>query len=136
MKDYRSRSDNTRNNLSNRYIFRKTKPTHMIIIVMMVYRWLQICCCFSVGRHSKSLNTDKFLCGYCKGKFELITNAAPMTPGSAVGSGAPKTPRTPNKFAMFVKENYNTVKQKNKDLKHGDVMKELSKLFAASKISS
>ena len=41
----------------------------------------------------------------------------------------PKTPRTPNRFALYVKEHYSAVK-KDKNLKHGDVMKELSKQFA------
>ena len=89
----------------------------------------------SIGRHSKSLDTEKKICGHCRGTFELIQNDTPTTPRSAVSS-APSTPRTPNRFALFVKENYNSVKQKDKSLKHGDVMKELGKLFADSKITS
>lgn len=42
----------------------------------------------------------------------------------------PQTPRTPNRFALYVKEHYNEVKKKDKNLKHGEVMKELSKQFA------
>ena len=98
----------------------------------MVQMYLSPC---SIGRHSKSLDTTKKICGHCKGTFELIKNAAPMTPKSA-SSSIGSTPRTPNRFALFVKDNYNAVKQKNKDLKHGDVMKELSRKFAASKINT
>ena len=75
------------------------------------------------------------MCGYCRGEFELIQNSVPTTPTSAASSTS-STPRPPNKFAMFVKDNYNSVKRKNQDLKHGDVMKELSKLFAESKIAT
>ncbi|KAH3842081.1 hypothetical protein DPMN_115569 [Dreissena polymorpha] len=82
----------------------------------------------------------KWRCGRCKGSFELIVNnmsAGATTPGPASATpSASLTPRTPNKFAMFVKENYNVVKQQNKDLKHGDVMKQLSKLFAENKITT
>ncbi|KAH3842174.1 hypothetical protein DPMN_115669 [Dreissena polymorpha] len=96
-------------------------------------------CDYSIGRHSKSLDMKKWRCGRCKGSFELIVNnmsAGATTPGPASATpSASTTPRTPNKFAIFVKENYNVVKQQNKDLKHGDVMKQLSKLFAENKIT-
>lgn len=53
--------------------------------------------CFRVGRHSKSLDTSKKVCGICRGKFELYTqgkNGLTSTPAAA---------RPPNKFAQFVK---------------------------------
>ncbi|XP_052797192.1 germ cell nuclear acidic protein-like isoform X2 [Mya arenaria] len=92
-------------------------------------------CQYSIGRHSKSMDLKKWMCGKCKGQFELLVNLKPTTPGSAQ-TAVPTTPRTPNRFALFVKDNYKVVKQRNQDLKHGDVMKELSKMFAESKISS
>lgn len=64
----------------------------------------------------------------------MLLNNQQMSRGSA---STPATPRTPNKFAMYVKENYSTVKEKEKDLKHGDIMKRLGKQFAEkNKISS
>ncbi|XP_060566921.1 dentin sialophosphoprotein-like [Ruditapes philippinarum] len=93
-------------------------------------------CGYSIGRHSKSLDVKKKVCGYCRGEFELIHNSVPTTPTSAASSTTSSTPRPPNKFALFVKDNYNSVKRMNQDLKHGDVMKELSKLFAESKIAT
>ena len=83
----------------------------------------------SIGRHSKSLDTEKKVCGYCHGQFELVQNSTSRS-SSRTDPMTPKTPRTPNRFALYVKENYNNVKQKDKSLKHGDVMKELSKQFA------
>ncbi|CAB3386457.1 Hypothetical predicted protein [Cloeon dipterum] len=70
-------------------------------------------CQYSFGRSSKSLDTERKVCGYCKGKFELIVN------------NKKGTPREPKGFALFVKENYKIVKQK--DMKHKDVMQLLTK---------
>lgn len=39
------------------------------------------------------------------------------------------TPRKPNKFAMFVKENYGSLKKEKNLTNHQDVMKELGKNF-------
>ena len=51
----------------------------------------------------------------------------------AAGGGGTQTPKTPNPFAMFVKENYKTLKKPG--VSHGDVMKILSSKFAETKIS-
>ena len=45
----------------------------------------------------------------------------------------PSTPRTPGPFAMFVKENYGSVKKSNSNLKHKDVMKALGDQFSKMK---
>ena len=106
-------------------------------------------CGYSIGRHSKSLDTKAKICGKCHGTFECRKNldyaSGGGTPrsrgGSASGfssvsstpggsSSAPVTPRTPNKFALFVKDNYASTKKENSDLKHGDIMKLLGKEFA------
>ncbi|XP_046556746.1 acidic repeat-containing protein-like isoform X1 [Haliotis rubra] len=90
------------------------------------YTYQCVKCGYSIGRHSKSLDTDRKVCGKCHGKFEvrLSKNSA-----SSSVSNTPKAPRTPNKFALFVKEQYGTYK-KNKDLKHKDIMQLLSQEFA------
>ncbi|ESO93762.1 hypothetical protein LOTGIDRAFT_105193, partial [Lottia gigantea] len=77
-------------------------------------------CGYQIGRHSKSLDTTKKVCGHCHGRFELMG-----TPGSKEG-----TPRTPNKFALFVKENYGSAKKTNSDFKHKEIMQLLSQQFA------
>lgn len=77
------------------------------------------------GRHSKSINTDKKVCGNCRGRLQLQESKV-------------KRPLTP--FAKYVKENYSTTKRKvefeNKENKvaHKDVMKCLSEQFAAVKL--
>ncbi|XP_039255289.2 uncharacterized protein LOC120332162 [Styela clava] len=78
------------------------------------------------GRHSKSIKVDKQACGICRGKLVLL----PPTKSD----GTPAKTRQPNKFAMFVKENYKTVQRANSvggmTPKHSDVMKALSEKFA------
>ena len=101
-------------------------------------------CGYSIGRHSKSLDTKAKICGKCHGTFECRKNldfasGGGGTPrGGGMSSGAstpgaastPVTPRTPNKFALFVKDNYASTKKGNADLKHGDIMKLLGKEFS------
>ncbi|KAK4310369.1 hypothetical protein Pmani_018062 [Petrolisthes manimaculis] len=101
-------------------------------------------CSYSIGRHSKSLDTNKKVCGHCYGRFELLDNnqRTPSASGANSTSSAggtdtpampPRTPKTPGPFALFVKENYGTVKQSGGGLKHADVMKALSAKFSKMK---
>ncbi|XP_064637751.1 germ cell nuclear acidic protein-like [Lineus longissimus] len=87
-------------------------------------------CGYQIGRHSKSLDTAGKVCGYCRGHFELYVNGKNGLK-KALGS----TTKTPNKFAMFVKENYGSIKSSNQKSKHKDIMKLLSSEFAKTKIS-
>ncbi|XP_069157177.1 uncharacterized protein [Procambarus clarkii] len=106
-------------------------------------------CSYSIGRHSKSLDTEKKVCGFCHGKFELIVNSQqggqkgtgrgnPLEVNVAVtpANYTPKTPRPPGAFALFVKGNYGTVKKSKENLKHADVMKILSTEFGKMKAGS
>lgn len=124
-----------------RYWAKKSNQTHPEIPVIgrchsysintkFTYQCSQ--CGYRIGRHSKSLNTDIKVCGYCHGRFVLLSNTGQS--GSTPGSGV-STPRTPNKFALFVKDNYGDVKKREHNLKHKDIMKILSQEFAKSKIS-
>ena len=71
---------------------------------------------------------------------ESITSFYCLEPTSRVGAGeepstqkSTKTPRTPNAFALFVKDNYATMKSSRKDLPHAALMRLLSAKFAESK---
>ncbi|EFA12058.2 hypothetical protein TcasGA2_TC012902 [Tribolium castaneum] len=86
-------------------------------------------CGYSIGRHTKSLNTETKRCGYCYGKFEVLINKISK---KGETKSIPATPKKPSGFALFVKENYATVK--TPDLKHGDVMKILGQQFADLKV--
>ncbi|MPC15428.1 hypothetical protein E2C01_008220 [Portunus trituberculatus] len=91
----------------------------------------------SIGRHSKSLDTNKKVCGYCLGKFELLVNSKTQKDQSKATPGTPacnpRTPKTPGPFALFVKENYGSIKKSTPNVKHGDVMKILSAKFEKMK---
>ena len=54
--------------------------------------------------------------------------------GNLEATPTAKTPRTPNAFALFVKDNYAAVKSSRTDLPHSAVMKLLGAKFAESKM--
>ncbi|XP_054262924.1 germ cell nuclear acidic protein-like [Macrosteles quadrilineatus] len=91
-------------------------------------------CGYSIGRHSKSLDTERKRCGFCYGKFQVFVTAKMATDSVTSGSDSVKTPRNPTGFALFVKENYAIVKKEN-NVPHAQVMKLLSQKFAEVKIS-
>lgn len=72
--------------------------------------------CHRIGRHSKSLDTQRFVCALCTGQLVLLT---------------PSKPRAPTPFANFVKENYGTVRQELAGQSHAEVMRKLSADFAS-----
>nr|XP_057919747.1 germ cell nuclear acidic protein [Doryrhamphus excisus] len=78
-------------------------------------------CQNTIGRHSKSLDTQRFVCALCTGQLVLLT---------------PSKPRAATPFASFVKENYRTVRQELVGQSHAEVMRKLSADFATkNKIS-
>jgi len=88
-----------------------------------------ICC--SIGRHSKSLDIERKRCGHCFGKFELLVNKTTKS-----GIKQVQTPkREPSGFALYVKQNYNSVKKEKNNMKHAEVMKILGQQFSAIKIA-
>ncbi|KAI4887899.1 hypothetical protein NFI96_012478, partial [Prochilodus magdalenae] len=72
-------------------------------------------CKNTIGRHSKSLDTQKYVCALCTGHLVLLT---------------PSKSRGPTPFATFVKENYGTVRQELVGQSHAEVMRKLSADFA------
>lgn len=81
--------------------------TGVLILSMILHR---------IGRHSKSLDTQRFVCALCTGQLVLLT---------------PSKPRAPTPFANFVKENYGTVRQELAGQSHAEVMRKLSADFAS-----
>lgn len=63
---------------------------------------------FRVGRHTKSLDIVRKICGICKGRFALQDR-----------QNTKKEGLEHNPFAKFVKENYG--KHKKPGVKHGEV---------------
>ncbi|KPJ00632.1 Acidic repeat-containing protein [Papilio xuthus] len=81
-----------------------------------------------IKRHSKSIDVTKKCCGYCHGAFEIIVNRKNKD-GVVVSTPARKA--GPNGFALYVKENYGTLKDGTKS--HAEVMKLLGEQFSAKK---
>ncbi|XP_055783621.1 germ cell nuclear acidic protein-like isoform X2 [Salvelinus fontinalis] len=79
------------------------------------YQYQCSCCKNTLGRHSKSLDTQRFVCALCTGPLVLLN---------------PAKPRAPTAFANFVKENYGSVRQNLVGQSHGEVMRKLSVDFA------
>ncbi|XP_036423811.1 acidic repeat-containing protein [Colossoma macropomum] len=73
-------------------------------------------CKNTIGRHSKSLDTQKYVCALCTGQLVLLT---------------PSKSRGPTPFATYVKENYGTVRQELTGQSHAEVMRKLSADFAS-----
>ncbi|XP_039109303.1 acidic repeat-containing protein [Hyaena hyaena] len=78
-------------------------------------------CKARVGRYTKSLKTDRFLCTRCKGTLVML----PPTRKD----GTPLAPHV-RPFAKYVQENYRLVRKSAEGLTHGAVMKQLSKDYA------
>lgn len=88
--------------------------------------------CYSFGRHTKSVDTEKKRCGYCYGKFEIFIN---KTSKSGETKSVPVTPKKAvTGFALFVKENY--AMYKTPQLNHAQVMKLLGEKFNELRLST
>jgi len=77
------------------------------------------------GRHSKSIDASRHRCSRCGGIPELLTNKASSN----------STPRTPNAYALFLKDNFASVKKSNPGVPHKEVMQLIAAKFKASKLT-
>uniref|UniRef100_A0A8C8AKM0 SprT-like domain-containing protein n=1 Tax=Otus sunia TaxID=257818 RepID=A0A8C8AKM0_9STRI len=87
------------------------------------YKFIYECvvCSATIGRHSKSLDTERFVCAFCGGQLVLSQRACK--------DGTPaRTQLMP--FAKYVKENYGLTKREQHGLSHAEVMRKLSADFA------
>ncbi|XP_069667366.1 germ cell nuclear acidic protein isoform X3 [Haliaeetus albicilla] len=87
------------------------------------YKFIYECvlCKSTIGRHSKSLDTEHFMCAFCGGQLVL------SQPTRKDGTPA-RTHLMP--FAKYVKENYGLTKREQHELNHAEVMRKLSADFA------
>ncbi|XP_074653239.1 uncharacterized protein LOC141907482 [Tubulanus polymorphus] len=95
------------------------------IATKYTYRCLK--CGYKINRHSKSLNVKESICGICGGEFECLLNKKD-------GTLKRTETKTPNKFALFVKNHYSAIKQQQQTtsgckLTHKQVMNKLSVQF-------
>ncbi|KAJ7401360.1 UDP-N-acetylglucosamine--peptide N-acetylglucosaminyltransferase 110 kDa subunit isoform X1 [Pitangus sulphuratus] len=87
------------------------------------YKYTYECvqCKARIGRHSKSLDTERFVCAFCGGRLCLR-----QPPGK--GGTPARAQLTP--FAKYVKENYGLAKREQQGLSHAEVMRKLGADFA------
>lgn len=86
-------------------------------------------CGLEYGRHSKSIDTERHRCGFCKSKL--------VYEGKFSADGT-KTSHAASGFSLFVKEHFATVKStklKGKQKTHAEVMQELSAMYKAQTLS-
>uniref|UniRef100_A0A8R1XTL1 SprT-like domain-containing protein n=1 Tax=Onchocerca volvulus TaxID=6282 RepID=A0A8R1XTL1_ONCVO len=85
-------------------------------------KYLYICdrCGQTIKRHSKSLDTDRKICGICQGRFILRSR-----------DGKEFSTKPANTFAQFVKENYRS--ERKPGVKHAEIMKILSLRYKEEK---
>ena len=65
----------------------------------------------------------------------MLHNVKPRTANKGIPS-TPRSPRAATGFALYVKENYKTTKEKNQGLAHAEIMKLLGNKFASAKTTS
>ncbi|XP_043912949.1 uncharacterized protein LOC122789619 [Protopterus annectens] len=82
-------------------------------------------CKTTIGRHSKSLDIQRFVCALCQGQLVLQSSRKNGTPA--------RTELTP--FAKYVKDNYGSAKKELVGTSHAEIMRKLSADFAKTRIS-
>ncbi|XP_038604252.1 acidic repeat-containing protein isoform X1 [Tachyglossus aculeatus] len=79
-------------------------------------------CGHRIGRHSKSLDPQRHVCGRCLGPLALLPQA---------GKGDGGTPRPLTPFARFVKSHYASTRRELAGQSHGEIMRQLGADFAS-----
>ena len=102
------------------------------------YQYKCVNCGYTIGRHSKSLDTAIKRCGFCRGNFQLLQNiekgeAGDEYRGIIDGRKNYETPKKSNPFSEFVKNNYRVTRTPGTT--HAETMKQLSENFAKTKIT-
>jgi len=86
-------------------------------------------CSFTIGRHSKSVDTARHRCGLCKSKLIEVTP-----------DGAPKKTVKPSAYNLFVKQHSKAIRQqlvkRDPNVTQADVMKELGRLWRQLKVQN
>ncbi|KAI9666340.1 MAG: hypothetical protein M1821_004276 [Bathelium mastoideum] len=84
------------------------------------YIWACMSCAAEYKRHSKSIDTARHACGYCKAKLVQI-------------KPVPRGAKGPSEYQAFVKKFFADVKQENPGAKHGEIMQIIGRMYRESK---
>ena len=105
----------------------------MIVLQAATARaWIPIEKFAVIVMEGRAFSHPQFYCTCFSPRFELVVNGKQVS-AKAQGTATSATPKAPNPFAVFVKENYKN--HKAPGVKHGDVMKILSVKFSETKIN-
>jgi predicted SprT family Zn-dependent metalloprotease len=85
------------------------------------YRCTSVGCEVVVGRHSKSVDVRRQVCGACGGGLEFL--------GAFRRDGTPMRRRRPNAFARFVKLRFARARADMPGASHAEVMKRISEMY-------
>lgn len=83
---------------------------------------------YRLQAHSKARKVDNVVCKFCHGNIEIFLNKKDKN-----GCITPTPVKKPSGFAKFVQDNYGKYKEIEKKMTHAEIMKLLSKEFAALK---
>ena len=91
--------------------------------IFYAYRWQCTVCLQEIGRHSKSIDIKKKVCGSCKGPLQYL--------GKFARDGSPSKKRQESEYSRFVQANFSSMKAQlgNQNVTNSDVMKKIAVLW-------
>lgn len=92
-------------------------------------------CAIIIGRHSKSIDPSKHVCGRCNNRL-IELGPVMNSNGISTPAGNNKSQRKLNDFAQYVQNNYSVCKKSNSSLKHAELMKILAAHYKRNKPKS
>lgn len=81
--------------------------------------------CVSIGRHSDSLDVNRFRCGICHSTLVRL--------GRFNADGTPAKEKVASGFALYVKEKYSAIKGDNQMTPHKEIMKLIATQYKIDK---
>lgn len=95
--------------------------------IFYAYRWQCTVCLQEIGRHSKSIDVNRKVCGSCRGPLQYL--------GKFARDGSPSKRRQESEYSKFVQATFSSVKTQlgNPNATHSDVMKRIASLWNEKK---
>eukprot|EP00890_Picochlorum_soloecismus_P003450 jgi/Picsp_1/4105/NSC_01615-R1_protein len=95
--------------------------------IFYAYRWQCTSCLQEIGRHSKSIDVNKKVCGSCRGPLQYL--------GKFARDGSPSKRRQKSEYCKFVQAAFPSVKAQmgNPNATNSDVMKRVAAIWKEKK---
>ena len=96
--------------------------------IFYAYRWQCTVCLQEIGRHSKSIDISKKVCGSCRGPLQYL--------GKFARDGSPSKKRQESEYSRFIQANFSSVKAQlgNPHVTNSDVMKKIAGLWKEKRL--